>query len=71
MVYVPQKNVRQEDEFGHLAKALNEGVFYFKPLYVAPAKPRIGLVVYADGTSWNPGAGEGLYVFESTGWVGL
>lgn len=26
-------------------------------------KPQEGLVVCADGTDWNPGAGAGLYLF--------
>jgi hypothetical protein len=29
--------------------------------YNEPPRYFPGLVVYADGTSWNPGAGEGLY----------
>ena len=39
-----------------------------QPAYVAPTKPRQGLMAYADGTSWNPGSGEGLYLYKSTGW---
>ena len=35
----------------------------------APERLRVGLLVYADGTDWNPGSGEGLYVFKSTGWT--
>lgn len=37
------------------------------PIFKAPAKPRTGLVVYADGVKWNPGSGEGLYEFQSDG----
>lgn len=37
-------------------------------LNVAPTKPRSGLVVYADGTNWNPGSGEGIYVFRGAAW---
>ena len=36
--------------------------------YVVPTRPRVGLMVYADGVKWNPGSGEGLYVYKSTGW---
>ena len=32
---------------------------------VAPAKPRDGDFRYADGTSWNPGGGKGLYMFTT------
>lgn len=32
--------------------------------------PRLveGTLVYADGTTWNPGAGEGLYQYKGGGW---
>ncbi len=35
-----------------------------------PERPRNGLVVFADGTDWNPGSGRGLYVYDG-GWVRL
>jgi hypothetical protein len=68
-----------------LAPYLNEELFkiaqaislprdetYYEPQYRAPLKPRRGMVVYADGTSWNPtGAGEGLYRFNGSIWVFL
>lgn len=38
--------------------------------YVAPTKPRAGMVVFADGTKWNPGSGRGVYVYK-TSWVFL
>ena len=38
------------------------------PQYVAPAKPREGMVVLADGTSWNPGAGAGFYGYRGGAW---
>ena len=41
----------------------------FEELHEAPAKPFVGLVAYADGTNWNPGSGEGLYVYKSGGWA--
>lgn len=41
----------------------------FKPLAAAPTNPVIGMVVYANGTNWNPGSGEGLYVMKSGGWT--
>ena len=27
-----------------------------------------GRLAFADGASWNPGAGRGLYCFEGTAW---
>lgn len=41
-------------------------------LYSAPDKPKQGDIRYADGTSWNPGSGEGIYFYNSAGsWVKL
>lgn len=34
----------------------------------APHKPRNGLLVFADGTDWDPGAGRGLYYYDGS-WV--
>jgi len=39
--------------------------------YAEPDRPKEGMVRYADGTSWNPGAGKGLYVYDGTTWVKL
>lgn len=47
---------------------LNRDFIMMKVHHVAPKKPRKGQVVYADGTNWNPGSGEGLYVYKS-GWT--
>ncbi len=38
------------------------------PLYEAPQKVFEGLVVLADGTSWNPGSGAGFYGYRNSGW---
>jgi len=35
--------------------------------YEEPDRPRSGMLVYADGTDWNPGSGEGLYRFTIAG----
>lgn len=59
------------NEFRKLQEALNaavDGVVY-TTLYVAPKKPREGLTVKADGVSFNPGAGAGLYQYRSGAWV--
>lgn len=36
-----------------------------------PEKPREGMLVFADGTDWNPGGGRGVYVYSSSAWVKL
>ena len=35
---------------------------------VAPAKPRTGDRRLADGTDWDPGAGQGLYSYYGGAW---
>jgi hypothetical protein len=35
---------------------------------VAPAKPRDGMLRRADGTSWNPGSGQGVYCYYNAAW---
>lgn len=37
-------------------------------LNVAPDRVRDGMVAYADGTNWNPGSGEGVYVYYASAW---
>lgn len=37
----------------------------------APRRPRNGQLVYADGSDWNPGSGEGFYGYENGAWVKL
>lgn len=34
----------------------------------APVKPRTGDIRLADGTNWNPGSGQGLYVYYGSAW---
>ena len=37
-------------------------------LYKAPSKIREGMIVLADGTSWNPGSGAGFYGYRNGSW---
>jgi hypothetical protein len=32
--------------------------------FVAVTKPRGGIIVFADGTEWDPGSGRGLYAYN-------
>lgn len=41
----------------------------FAELHGEPEKPREGMVVYADGTDWNPGDGKGIYAYTDGEWV--
>lgn len=58
-----------------LAALLNDDVssVSLEVLYAVPDQPRAGMVIYADGTRWNPGAGEGVYRRNAanTAWVFL
>jgi len=50
---------------------LNQSIFKLEPVHIEPARPRKGDVRYADGTDWNPGAGEGIYWYNGTAWAKL
>lgn len=39
-----------------------------KKRYAAPERLYDGLIVYADGTTWDPGSGEGIYAYYGAGW---
>lgn len=58
------------EELNRIATSLNT-VYDLPVLNASPEKPRRGLIVYADGTNWNPGSGEGVYRFNGTIWVFL
>jgi hypothetical protein len=64
--YVYAELLRISGEFG----MIEEGKF-LPILYAAPGKPREGTLVIADGTSWNPGSGKGLYEYKSGSWSKL
>jgi hypothetical protein len=40
-------------------------------LAAEPTRIRNGMIVYADGSNWNPGSGEGFYGREGGAWVKL
>lgn len=63
-----------KDEYARLAHALHEpqmDTFTLTKLYAAPHSPEEGMVVLADGTSWNPGSGAGFYGYYGAAWVKL
>lgn len=55
-----------EDEFAEVASSM-AGLQPEQVLHRAPQRPRAGLIVYADGTNFNPGSGEGPYYWGSDG----
>lgn len=42
---------------------------FFFVTHVEPSKPRDGMIRHADGTDWDPGDGEGLYVRIAGTWT--
>ena len=61
-------------EFERISQATYGSAPYVQliPAAVAPAKPRDGMVAFADGTNWNPGGtGAGVYVYASSAWIKL
>lgn len=62
------------DELHRIARAMDEpkDMIMLEMRYVAPAKPKDGMVVLADGTSWNPSAGgQGFYGYYGGSWKKL
>lgn len=37
--------------------------------YREPAKREEAVIVYADGTLWNPGSGKGFYYWNGSAWT--
>lgn len=57
------------EEFDKMAAAISAlALGHIDPTTVAPKKPRRGDFRYADGVMWNPGSGEGAYLFNGTIW---
>lgn len=50
------------EEFEKISKEFNEQIAVdLRKVYREPERPRDGMIVSADGTSWNPGQGAGVY----------
>lgn len=47
-------------------QALAQG--HMTKTFAEPDRPRDGDVRYADGTSWDPGSGEGAYIYYNSTW---
>jgi hypothetical protein len=60
-------------ELTRLAQQLGQPVEYqaLKTLYAAPGRIFEGMLVKADGTTWNPGSGAGIYARVGGAWVKL
>lgn len=61
-----------EHELSAIAMAMAEfSHIKLVELATAPERPRDGMIVYADGANWNPGAGEGPYAYIAGAWTKL
>ncbi len=75
--YTPDPAPENTEELpGYLANSLakvggmlNSATRNFAPLNEAPPKPTEGDIASADGDSWDPGDGRGLYMYNGTEWV--
>lgn len=56
-------------ELEQIERAFTEfDTLQLKQLNAAPDRIRDGMIVYADGTNWNPGSGEGYYGYYASAW---
>lgn len=62
-----------DDEHRTIARELASQIpfLFLQKLYAAPEKILDGMIVYADGTTWNPSGGEGIYARIAGAWVKL
>ncbi len=67
--YVPSGQ-KVEQELQSIAEALQSpnAALFVSMLAVAPLKPRDGMIVLANGTTWNPGSGAGFYGYLAGAW---
>lgn len=57
------------EELQRIQAAINAlAAGHIDKVYSAPAKPRDGDIRYADGTSFNPGSGQGVYYYNGSIW---
>ena len=58
-----------KNELDLISRAISSLEYQYPPMNSPPERYSIGFIAYADGTNWNPGSGEGLYVYKSSGWA--
>ncbi len=61
-----------DEELNHISREFGEmSTVELRASNAEPAKPREGMLVYADGVNWDPGSGTGVYVYSGGAWVKL
>ena len=60
-------------ELARLSLALSQPTDYLalKTLYTPPGRIFDGMIIKADGSTWNPGGGAGVYVRTGAAWTKL
>lgn len=61
-------------ELRRIARSMVEPVadiYTLEPLAAEPTRRADGMIVYANGTDWNPGSGAGFYGYQAGAWVKL
>ncbi len=56
-----------DDELGRVARELRSDPV-LEVRHRPPERVVTGMMVFADGTDWNPGAGRGLYYWDGS-WI--
>ena len=58
------------EELQFIARELTQSVQYLllDTLYAPPKKLIEGMIAKADGTTWNPGSGAGVYSYRAAAW---
>lgn len=64
---------QMQEELNKIAQAMEtaDPFITLDTLYAAPKKYREGTIVKADGTTWNPGSGAGVYCRRGGAWTFL
>lgn len=70
--YIPGNvnDLATKAELDKIAQAMEtaDAMLNLEKLYAAPKKFREGSLVFADGTTWNPGSGGGIYCYRAGAW---
>lgn len=73
--YIPGNvaDPQMQEELNKIAQAMEtaDPFITLDTLYAAPTKYREGTIVKADGTTWNPGSGAGVYCRRGAAWTFL
>lgn len=59
---------RELERISNAFQVLNTETNPVPTLNAEPAKLKEGLLVIADGVDWNPGSGNGLYIYLNGAW---